>query len=52
MKREYISKEEVLCIVESRLNLCRKGSLEYQRLYSVMKEIKQLSGEKYCNKET
>ena len=42
MKWEYISKDNALRIVESRLNLCRKGSLEYQRLYSIMKEIKQL----------
>lgn len=37
-----IDKDSVLKIIEPRLNSSKKGSLEYQRLFSIMHEIQAL----------
>lgn len=43
MSDDLISRKEVLAIVVSRLNSSKTGSLESQRLYSIFKEVKNLS---------
>lgn len=41
-KIDMVDKDSVLKIIEPRLNSSRKGSLEYQRLFSIMYEIQTL----------
>lgn len=39
---EIIAKKDVIEIIQPRLNSTRYGSLEWQRLYSILLEIKAL----------
>lgn len=43
MSDELISRKKVLAIIASRLNSSKIGSLENQRLYSISKEVENLS---------
>ena len=42
MNGDLISREKVLGIIAPRLNSAKIGSLEYQRLYSILEEIRRI----------
>lgn len=52
-KDDYISRKQVIDLIEPRLNSAKEGSLEYQRLYSILASVKELDGyepDKYTDK--
>ena len=54
MSDNYVKLKDVLAVIEPRLYSTKSGSLEYQRLYSITQQIKNLpvlSKEKLSSEE-